>query len=52
MTTPATYYGKIIFGAGTGALIFVLYLFGTKEAELVALACFNMLTPLLTRRRG
>jgi Na+-translocating ferredoxin:NAD+ oxidoreductase RnfD subunit len=49
MTTPMTYYGKIIFGSGAGALIFVLYLFGIKEAEIVALLCFNLLTPLLNK---
>jgi len=51
MTTPMTYYGKIIFGSGAGLLIFILYLFGIKEAELLALAFFNLLTPLLNRRR-
>ncbi|MDP2911382.1 MAG: RnfABCDGE type electron transport complex subunit D [Candidatus Omnitrophota bacterium] len=51
MTTPAAYYGKIIFGAGTGALIFILYLFGIKEAELLALLFFNLSTPLLNKRR-
>jgi len=49
MTTPMTYYGKIIFGSGVGALIFVLYLLGIKEAEIVALLCFNLLTPLLNK---
>lgn len=49
MTTPVTYYGKIIFGLGAGALIFVLYLIGVKEAELVALLCLNLFTPLLNR---
>ncbi len=42
MTTPPAYYGKIIFGAGAGALIFILYLFGIKEAELLALVFFNL----------
>jgi Na+-translocating ferredoxin:NAD+ oxidoreductase RnfD subunit len=51
MTTPATRYGKIIFGAGTGALIFILYAFGVKEAELLGLACFNLTTFLLNKRR-
>ncbi|MCX5687257.1 MAG: RnfABCDGE type electron transport complex subunit D [Candidatus Omnitrophica bacterium] len=51
MTTPMTYYGKIIFGSGVGALVFVLYLLGIKEAEIVALLCFNLLTPLLNKRR-
>ncbi|MDP2921025.1 MAG: RnfABCDGE type electron transport complex subunit D [Candidatus Omnitrophota bacterium] len=51
MTTPGTYYGKIIFGAGTGALIFILYLIGIKEAELVALLCMNLSAPLLNKRR-
>jgi len=47
MTTPMTKVGKIIFGFGTGALIFVLYGLGVKEPELSALLCFNLLTPLL-----
>ena len=51
MTTPMTKFGKIIFGSGVGALIFILYAFGIKEAELVSLACFNLITPLLNRRR-
>jgi len=51
MTTPMTRSGKIIFGSGTGALIFILYAFGIREAELLALACFNLFTPLLNRRR-
>ena len=51
MTTPITHYGKIIFGSGAGALIFVLYLLGIKEAEIVSLLCFNLLTPLLNKRR-
>ena len=51
MTTPMTIPGKIIFGSGTGALIFILYAFGVREAELLALACFNLSTPLLNRRR-
>ena len=42
ITTPVAYYGKIIFGAGAGALIFILYLVGVKEAELVALLCLNL----------
>ncbi|MEK6732972.1 MAG: RnfABCDGE type electron transport complex subunit D [Candidatus Omnitrophota bacterium] len=52
MTTPAAYYSKVIFGAGAGALIFILYLIGVKEAELVALLCLNLFTPLLNKRRG
>ncbi len=52
MTTPMAYYGKIIFGAGAGALIFILYLIGVKEAELAALLCLNFFTPLLNKRRG
>jgi Na+-translocating ferredoxin:NAD+ oxidoreductase RnfD subunit len=52
MTTPLAYYGKIIFGSGAGVLIFILYLIGVKEAELVALLCLNLLTPLLNKRRG
>jgi len=52
MTTPVTYYGKMIFGSGAGALIFVLYLWGIKEAEITALLCFNLLTPLLNKRSG
>jgi len=43
MTTPMTYYGKIIFGSGAGALIFILYSLGVKETELVVLGCFNLL---------
>ena len=50
MTTPLTMPGKIIFGSGVGALIFILYALGIKEAELVALAAFNLLTLLLNRR--
>jgi len=50
MTTPMTYYGKIIFGSGAGILIFILYVFGIRETELVALACFNLAAPLLNRR--
>ena len=50
MTTPLAYYGKIIFGIGIGALIFILYLLGVKEAELVALVCFNVLAPLLNKK--
>lgn len=52
MTTPMTKFGKIIFGSGVGALIFILYAFGIKEAELLSLACFNLITPLLNKRRG
>ncbi|HAZ10523.1 MAG: hypothetical protein A2047_02595 [Omnitrophica bacterium GWA2_41_15] len=52
MTTPLAYYGKIIFGSGAGVLIFILYLIGIKEAELAALLCLNLLTPLLNKRRG
>jgi Na+-translocating ferredoxin:NAD+ oxidoreductase RnfD subunit len=51
MTTPMAYYGKIIFGSGAGVLIFILYAFGIREAELLALACFNLTAPLLNRRR-
>ncbi|MEK7868585.1 MAG: RnfABCDGE type electron transport complex subunit D [Candidatus Omnitrophota bacterium] len=50
MTTPLAYYGKIIFGSGAGVLIFILYLLGVKEAELVALVCFNVLAPLLNKK--
>ena len=50
MTTHMTKFGKIIFGSGVGALIFILYAFGIKEAELLSLACFNLITPLLNRR--
>lgn len=49
MTTPVKLSGKVFFGAGTGALIFVLYLVGVKEAELTALLCFNLFTPLLNK---
>jgi Na+-translocating ferredoxin:NAD+ oxidoreductase RnfD subunit len=49
MTTPMTIPGKIIFGSGAGALIFILYAFGVREAELLALVCFNLFTPLLNR---
>lgn len=52
MTTPMTKSGKIIFGSGAGALIFILYALGIKESELLALACFNLFTPLLNKRRG
>ena len=52
MTTPMTKFGKIIFGSGVGALIFILYAFGIKEAELLSLTCFNLITPLLNKRRG
>ena len=51
MTTPMTRSGKIIFGSGAGVLIFILYAFGIREAELLALACFNLFMPLLNRRR-
>lgn len=51
MTTPMTRFGKIIFGSGAGTLIFILYALGVKEAELLALACFNLSTPLLNTRR-
>ncbi len=51
MTTPMTYYGKIIFGSGAGVLIFILYAFGIREAELLALACFNLTAPLLNKTR-
>ena len=50
MTTPVYKAGKIIFGLGSGALIFVLYLFGIKEAELLALLFFNLSTPLLNKK--
>jgi len=43
MTTPATKSGKIIFGLLSGVLIFIFYMFGVKEAELVALLCANLL---------
>jgi len=51
MTTPIGYYGKIIFGSGAGVLIFILYAFGIREAELLALACFNLTALLLNRMR-
>jgi len=51
MTTPMTKFGKIIFGSGVGALIFILYALGIKEAELLSLACFNLITPLLDKGR-
>ena len=50
MTTPMTKPGKIIFGSGAGALIFILYALGIRESELLALACFNLSTPLLNKR--
>lgn len=50
MTTPMTYYGKIIFGSGAGLLIFILSFLGVKETELVGLICFNLATPLLNRK--
>ena len=43
MTTPVAYYAKVIFGAGAGALIFILYALGVREAELATLLCFNLL---------
>jgi Na+-translocating ferredoxin:NAD+ oxidoreductase RnfD subunit len=52
MTTPAAKYGKIIFGAGAGVLVFILYAFGIREAELLSLACFNIATPLLNKIGG
>ena len=52
MTTPVYRAGKIMFGLGLGALIFILYLFGIKEAELLALLFFNLSTPLLNKVRG
>jgi Na+-translocating ferredoxin:NAD+ oxidoreductase subunit D len=51
MTTPVAKWGKIVFGLGAGVMIFVLYLFGVKEAELLGLLSLNILTPLLNRRR-
>jgi len=51
MTTPMAMPGKIIFGAGAGVLIFILYVFGVREAELLALICFNLFMPLLNRRK-
>ena len=52
MTTPVYRAGKIMFGLGLGALVFILYLFGIKEAELLALLFFNLSTPLLNKVRG
>ncbi|MDO8602872.1 MAG: RnfABCDGE type electron transport complex subunit D [Candidatus Omnitrophota bacterium] len=49
MTTPLTRFGKIIFGSGVGALVFILYAAGVKEPELFALTCFNLFTPLLNK---
>ncbi len=49
MTTPVTYYGKIIFGSGAGGLIFILYTLGIKEAEILSLLCLNVLVPLLNK---
>jgi Na+-translocating ferredoxin:NAD+ oxidoreductase RnfD subunit len=51
MTTPMTKHGKIIFGSGAGALIFILYAFGIRESELLSLACFNLFAPFLNKRR-
>ncbi len=49
MTTPMTYYGKIIFGSGAGVLIFILYALGIKEAEILSLLCFNLIVPLVNK---
>jgi len=52
MTTPATKFGKMIFGSGVGGMVFILYTLGVKEPELLALACLNLFTPLLNKRRS
>lgn len=52
MTTPFAGQGKMIFGLGAGSLVFILYLYGAREAELLSLLFFNLLTPLLNKRTG
>jgi electron transport complex protein RnfD len=50
VSSPLTPRGKVIFGAGIGALIMVLRAFsGYPEGVMFAVLLFNALTPLLNR---
>ena len=52
-TTPARPIGKIIFGIGTGALIFYLTQIGVRfDAELSGLLIMNLFVPLLNKIPG
>ncbi|MBU3912416.1 MAG: RnfABCDGE type electron transport complex subunit D [Candidatus Omnitrophica bacterium] len=49
-TTPFSRTGKLLFGAGVAILTFIFYQTGVRlEVELLALLCFNLLTPLLNK---
>jgi len=49
-TTPSKSYGKIIFGVGAAALIFILTDMGVKfDVELCSLLILNAFTPLLNK---
>ncbi|MFH2063961.1 MAG: RnfABCDGE type electron transport complex subunit D [Pseudomonadota bacterium] len=50
VTSPLTRKGKLIFGAGVGALIMILRLFsGYPEGVMFAVLLMNALTPLINR---
>ena len=50
MTSPVTGTGKLIFGAGCGALVFVIRTWaGYPEGVAFAVLLMNALTPLLDR---
>lgn len=50
VTSPLTFKGKVIFGAGTGALIMIIRLFsGYPEGVMFAVLIMNSVTPLINR---
>ncbi len=49
-TTPVSFMGKLIFGIGVSALIFILTEFGLRfDIELLSLLIMNMSVPLLNK---
>lgn len=50
VTTPISFWGKYIFGAGTAVLIFILTTIGVRfDVELFSLLAMNMFVPLLNK---
>ena len=50
VSSPLTFKGKLIFGAGTGALIMIIRLFsGYPEGVMFAVLLMNAVTPLINR---
>lgn len=51
-TTPVNFFGKVVFAAGAGVLIFILTAAGVKfDVELFSLLAVNMFVPLLNKLR-